>query len=438
MRSGLFQFDPQPGVVPPGSITNNELADMAARTVKVNATNAAAAPQDLQGTTPQDVLRVNAAGNGLEWGAPTNGAYVLKAGDTMTGALSIGPIASGFAFTAQKGNTLVDPAWNASIDIALFEAIAATNGTVQVFTGSTAAGAYAFSSPTGRNRATLSFNHATGALSLNSVGSVSFVDTTGVTTNTATGGVQGQGTINAVNYFDDGVNINTIYAGLAAANVFTAAQTINLNAAALPTPLFGTVLHLGQVDGAVCRLSLDGFGLSPNFTFRRANGTNAAKTNVISGDGLGNIIALGYGATGYAAGSRATLAFAATENWTDTAQGARFTFLTTANGTTSLTTRWLAENDGSFIYNGGALTGVSTINSLGFYVAGNVAVDANGLLRGPGFTVATLPAASGVTGARTRVSDSNAAITAGIGAVVAAGGANIVPVFSDGTNWRIA
>lgn len=53
-------------------------------------------------------------------------------------------------------------------------------------------------------------------------------------------------------------------------------------------------------------------------------------------------------------------------------------------------------------------------------------------------TVAQLPAAStALAGTRSAVSNSNAAFTAGIGAVVAAGGSNVVPVFCDGTNWRI-
>lgn len=56
----------------------------------------------------------------------------------------------------------------------------------------------------------------------------------------------------------------------------------------------------------------------------------------------------------------------------------------------------------------------------------------------PAVAVASLPAAStALIGARNTVNDSNAALTAGIGAVVAAGGANIVPVFCDGTDWRI-
>ena len=51
------------------------------------------------------------------------------------------------------------------------------------------------------------------------------------------------------------------------------------------------------------------------------------------------------------------------------------------------------------------------------------------------YTVVTLPSAvtSGV-GARSFVSDANATTFASI---VAGGGANNVPVYSDGTNWRI-
>lgn len=51
-------------------------------------------------------------------------------------------------------------------------------------------------------------------------------------------------------------------------------------------------------------------------------------------------------------------------------------------------------------------------------------------------TVAALPAA-GTAGRRAFVTDANATMTAGIGAIVAGGGANKVPVYDDGTNWRI-
>jgi len=53
-------------------------------------------------------------------------------------------------------------------------------------------------------------------------------------------------------------------------------------------------------------------------------------------------------------------------------------------------------------------------------------------------TVAQLPAASSaIAGMRMAVSNSNAAYTAGIGATVAGGGSNTVPVFCNGTNWVI-
>ena len=52
-------------------------------------------------------------------------------------------------------------------------------------------------------------------------------------------------------------------------------------------------------------------------------------------------------------------------------------------------------------------------------------------------TVAQLPAAAASKGMRATVSDSDAALTAGIGAAVAGGSTNVVPVFCDGTAWRI-
>jgi len=53
------------------------------------------------------------------------------------------------------------------------------------------------------------------------------------------------------------------------------------------------------------------------------------------------------------------------------------------------------------------------------------------------FTVAGLPAAAGRLNARTMVTDSSVVAAGNFGNVVAGGGANIVPVYSDGTSWRI-
>ncbi len=51
-----------------------------------------------------------------------------------------------------------------------------------------------------------------------------------------------------------------------------------------------------------------------------------------------------------------------------------------------------------------------------------------------GVLVSALPAASGRTGHRYIVTDASATT---FHSIVAGSGSNIVPVFSDGTNWRI-
>ena len=52
--------------------------------------------------------------------------------------------------------------------------------------------------------------------------------------------------------------------------------------------------------------------------------------------------------------------------------------------------------------------------------------------------VGSLPTCNaGAEGQHRAVNDANATFTAGIGATVANGGANHVPVYCDGTNWKI-
>jgi hypothetical protein len=58
-------------------------------------------------------------------------------------------------------------------------------------------------------------------------------------------------------------------------------------------------------------------------------------------------------------------------------------------------------------------------------------------LRFPVVTLATLPNAAGVPGARAVIADSNVPAPGNFGAIAATGGSAIVPVFSDGVNWLI-
>jgi len=55
----------------------------------------------------------------------------------------------------------------------------------------------------------------------------------------------------------------------------------------------------------------------------------------------------------------------------------------------------------------------------------------------PAVTLATLPSAAGVPGARAMIADSNLPAPGNFGAIAATGGSAIVPVFSDGVNWLI-
>lgn len=85
---------------------------------------------------------------------------------------------------------------------------------------------------------------------------------------------------------------------------------------------------------------------------------------------------------------------------------------TTVIGTSSTTQ---ARIYGNGIFTGFVKTGSGTVTSL----------------------TGALAAATAGQGARYMVTDSNASMATGIGNTVVGGGANIVPVYSDGTNWRI-
>lgn len=86
---------------------------------------------------------------------------------------------------------------------------------------------------------------------------------------------------------------------------------------------------------------------SPSINFERARGTLAAKTQVLAGDILGSFIFNGY--TGSADGSFAAgFGAIATENQAAGHAGALMIFETTSNASTTLTPRWVIDQDGTF------------------------------------------------------------------------------------------
>lgn len=111
--------------------------------------------------------------------------------------------------------------------------------------------------------------------------------------------------------------------------------TVNRNTdQTLVTPTTGTIAQFLGADGVAASLEMDSFGAGPNVTVRRANGTLASKSALLSGDTIVNWNGQGYMATGYSV-NKAQIGFVASENWSDSANGTRIVFETTADTTTT-------------------------------------------------------------------------------------------------------
>ena len=156
----------------------------------------------------------------------------------------------------------------------------------------------------------------------------------------------------------------------------------------------------------------------PGYTAGKARGTIAAPAVGQLNDVLGNYDFTVWSGSTFSTSARTGATLIETGTVSSTAIGGQLTLSACAIGSGTLTeiARW------------------NTASGLQMF-GGNTVVDANRLLRGRVFTVATLPAV--VNGARAQVSDSTVTLTAGIGLVVVGGGANSVPVNSDAANWRI-
>jgi len=86
----------------------------------------------------------------------------------------------------------------------------------------------------------------------------------------------------------------------------------------------------------------------------------------------------------------------------------------------------------ALIFRAGGLDTEMTLNARPLVLSGT-----QPQLQLPAVGVGSLPAAATYRGLRGTVTDSNVAASGNFGAIVANGGANVVPVYSDGTNWRI-
>lgn len=79
---------------------------------------------------------------------------------------------------------------------------------------------------------------------------------------------------------------------------------------------------------------------------RKARGTLGTPTAVLSGDTIGLLGGRGYGATGFSANDKGTVAIVASENWSDTAQGTYISLNATTATTTTRTEVMKVDNTG--------------------------------------------------------------------------------------------
>lgn len=147
----------------------------------------------------------------------------------------------------------------------------------------------------------------------------------------------------------------------------TGLVSFNQATAVNPTPAANTILHITAKDATQGVVSIDTFGVSgaPIIMGRRAGGTSAIPSGVLSGTALLAFTGNGYGSTGYSA-ANGFLAYIASENWTNSAQGTFISFATTASGTTTQSTVLTLDQDKTVIVAGDfsapAITAVATSN----------------------------------------------------------------------------
>lgn len=116
---------------------------------------------------------------------------------------------------------------------------------------------------------------------------------------------------------------------------------ISTNAAALPTPLSGASLHVGQVDsGTGPVFASDTFIAAGTFAVRRSNGTAASPSALNANDIIANFAAYGYGTSAYGSTPGSAIRLSAEQAYTNTAQGSKIDFLTDDINTTTPTTKW--------------------------------------------------------------------------------------------------
>lgn len=94
----------------------------------------------------------------------------------------------------------------------------------------------------------------------------------------------------------------------------------------------GVMLHVTGQNGQLSSIYSDAVGNNAAFVGRRYNGTAISPTQVLSGNVIMRVTAVGYHSNGFQSSGSGTLSFDALENFTPTAQGTELKIYTTAIG----------------------------------------------------------------------------------------------------------
>lgn len=170
---------------------------------------------------------------------------------------------------------------------------------------------------------------------------------------------------------------NNLGINLAHSNVFTAAQTINLNSVSIPAPLSGAGLQVGGSAGAAVRIEIDSFAGAARFSCARTDGTASIGTALQTNDEICALQAFGYNGSAVVGPQAAVRQYAA-QNWSPgSAYGTYMRLGVTLNGTTTLRDALGIENDGGITAGSliGTSTGFGTFNAGGYYVSGSLVAE---------------------------------------------------------------
>lgn len=342
------------------------------------------------------VVQIVNGGTGLST-VPTNGQLLI--GDAVNGyTLNTLTPASGIGITNGAGAITI-----------------ANTGVLSNLAGSGVSVSGATGDVTIANTGVLSFNAGTTGLtpSAATTGDVTLAGTlavanggTGVTTSTGTGSV----VLSAAPSLTGGVTIGTTSDTSAITfGQTTVSQTTNIQAGINTT---GTTkaINIGT------------------------NGGTGSTTTIVIGSGVGNITTTMGGsvtATGNVSfnGGGAITTTIGNTNTTGTITLGR---PTTVSQTINIANAVLATGNTQTINIGASGAAGSTTNTTIGSTAGTSIIKLNGLVNQQTYTVATLP--TGIAGSRSFVTD---ALAPAFGAAVTGGGAVGVPVYHDGTSWKV-